>query len=75
MGNIKKLYHICKLCSGTGTEDFETLENGEAVPGSRPCITCDGEGRHSNTHLSDDLIDLLKDMKDKINDIFEKVNE
>ena len=72
---IEKLYHFCKRCSGTGTEDFETLEGNVVVPGSQQCPLCGGEGYHSNTRLSDDLITLLQDMNDKINDIREKVNE
>ncbi len=72
---INKLYHFCKICRGTGTEDFNVLDNGELVPGSRVCPVCEGEGYHSNTRLSDDLISLLNDMNNKINDIFEKVNE
>ena len=73
--SIEKLYHQCKLCAGTGTEDFVTMEGGEIVPGSRTCLLCSGEGKHSNTRLSPDLITLLQDMNDKINDMNDKIND
>ena len=75
MEDIQKLYHACKPCRQTGTVDYVYLENGDIVPGTKTCPLCRGEGKHSNTWLSDDLINLLNDMNDKINDIFEKVNE
>ena len=75
MEDIQKLYHACKPCRQTGTVDYVYLENGDIVPGTKACLLCRGEGKHSNTWLSDDLVDLFNDMNDKINDILEKVNE
>ena len=73
---MDKLFHKCKRCEATGTEDFMIPDPpGPAVPGSVTCRKCLGEGRHSNTWLHEDLITLLHDMKGKIDDIFEKVNE
>ena len=75
MEDIQKLYHACKPCRQTGTVDYVYLENGDIVPGTKTCTLCRGKGKHSNTWLSDDLIDLFNDMNEKINDILEKLNE
>jgi len=62
------------MCSGTGVENIFDEETGEQI-GTVMCKRCKGEKQISRAALHEDLIDLLLDMNDKINDIFEKVNE
>ena len=73
---MEKIYTPCSPCGGTGIEVTSTIIDGEVVEGeSITCRTCLGAGRLSQLSLDEDLITLLSDMNDKINDIFEKVNE
>jgi len=71
----RDIYKSCSSCVD-GFETVTRVVDGEPVTEEIECRACGGsDERMSSLHLSDDLIDLLKDMKDKINDIFEKVNE
>jgi len=66
----------CPKCAGTGVEHYDTIVDGEVVrTNDVTCRRCNGGQEVSVAKLHNDLIDLLEDMNDKINDIFEKVNE
>ena len=70
---MKEIKRKCQACGGVGQETNPVGNPPTMVMAD--CIVCSGIGFISYGELSDDLIDLLTDMKDKINDIFEKVNE
>ena len=66
---------VCPQCGGTGKEKI-TVPAGEGTEVIEiTCRRCNGTKIVSNSWLDDDLIDMLEDMQNKINDIFEKVNE
>lgn len=71
---MKKIYTSCSKCID-GIETVNIMVDGEMVRQERACTTCLGSGLSSILSLSDDLVDTINDMKDKQNDIFEKVNE
>jgi len=59
----------CMSCSGTGkTNTHDGNPTGD-------CVSCSGSGMLVSGYLSSDLVDLIQDIKDKVDDIFEKVNE
>lgn len=64
----------CGRCGGAGTDDNRRDINGSIIPES--CTSCSGTG-YSTSGIIDvtDIIDLLNDIKDKTDDIFEKVSE
>jgi len=71
----KDICSECPQCTGTGQE-WVTIGLGDNVQREQiTCRRCNGDTKVSNQCLDDDLIDMLEDMKDKIYDIFEKVNE
>ena len=72
---MKEIYTRCSPCGGTGIEFISTHVDGQNGKTDITCRTCNGTGLRSNLSLSDDLMDFLNDMNNKINDIFEKVNE
>lgn len=72
---MEKIYTSCSPCGGSGQETVSTIVDNIPVEELITCRTCKGEGKISNSSLDNDLIDLLRDMSDKIQDIFEKVNE
>lgn len=70
---MKAIKAVCHACGGAGQ-----LTNPVGYPPvlvEKDCEACLGDGFRVHGELSDDLIDLLQDMNDKINDIFEKLNE
>jgi len=72
---MKTIHNNCSRCNA-GIETIEVpIVGGGTETVERPCIECGGSGKQVLGYLSDDLIDMLQDMQDKINDIFEKVNE
>ena len=72
---MRHIFKQCGSCYGTGFEVFTGKdEHGDPI-GSVECRLCGGEGQLPELGLHPDLINLLVDMSDKINDIFEKVNE
>ena len=69
-----KIYYECPRCCGTGVA---IVVSG---PGSTteedPCSKCDGLGLYSTKKIDvTDIVDLLNDILDKCNDIFEAVTE
>lgn len=72
---MKEIFTSCSQCSGTGSENVSSIIDGETTSEEIACRTCGGEKIVSNLFLSSDLIGMLNDMKNKIDDIFEKVNE
>ncbi len=64
----------CPGCGGTGTEDYTLMADGSPTPGTRDCTMCEGDLRISSSALHVDLITLFNDMRDKINDIKEKLD-
>ena len=72
---MKEIYSSCPQCSGNGKESISSIVEGEPVNTEITCRTCAGSTVISNLFLNKDLIDMLNDMKDKLDDIFEKVNE
>jgi len=60
----------CQHCNGDGV--LPTRDSEEPVE----CVACMGTGK-TVVHYLDvgELLDTISDMSDKINDIFEKVNE
>lgn len=71
---MKELTKKCDSCGGTGSNTGEKPGNGEPFPYEIQCQKCEGGGNISIGELSDNLIDFLNDMNNKINDIFEKVS-
>jgi len=67
---MENFYITCSRCNRTGIADVPIASQHED-----PCSKCEGEGYILFGKLSDALIDLITDMKDKIDDIFVKVNE
>ena len=72
---MERIWTPCSQCGGSGEKRITTLVGEEEVVSLITCPPCAGSGRLSNTSLDSDLIDLLNDMNNRINDIFEKVNE
>ena len=73
---MKQITRNCAPCGGTGREMGVALgSEGEPTPYDNPCGKCGGTGKLPHSELSDDLIDFLNDLKNKVDDIFEKVNE
>ena len=70
---MKEIIKKCQQCGGAGQLTDPVGIPPEMVESD--CVMCLGTGVQNHGFLSDDLIDLLQDMNDKINDIFEKVNE
>ena len=70
---MKVINIVCYACGGAGQETNPVGDPPVMV--EKDCPVCSGSGVRVSGQLSDDLIDFLKDMNDKINDIFEKVNE
>jgi len=74
--SLNKIYRICSSCGGAGNESGTYIDkNGDIQDYNNTCGSCNGEGKFLSLELNTDLIDLLQDMNDKINDIFEKLNE
>jgi len=71
---IKDISQVCDRCGGDGIEETSVADP-PAPPTTRTCEACDGVGFTIHGQLDDDLIDFLNDLKDKVDDIFEKVNE
>lgn len=71
---IKDISMVCGRCGGDGIEETSTTDP-PASPTTRTCEACGGAGITVHGQLDDDLIDFLNDLKDKVDDIFEKVNE
>ena len=74
---MKSLTETCSGCGGTGTNPGRSYPpgGGDPNPIETTCQMCAGEGRVPHSELSDDLIDFLNDLKNKVDDIYEKVNE
>ena len=69
---MRNIYIRCEKCHGTGSVPVTV----DGMPqDDEECSTCSGSGQVSVMGLHEDLINMLQDMNDKINDIFEKVNE
>jgi len=71
---MKNISSSCSKCTD-GVETVTVIQGDNEVITERTCTTCSGTGLRSTLSLSDDLIDILNDIKDKVDDIFEKVNE
>lgn len=74
MADLHKIVEECKRCEGSGSEDIGKDIQGNPI-NPITCRKCSGVGTISTSSLHPDLIDLLNGMNNKINDIFEKVNE
>jgi hypothetical protein len=74
MVDLHKIIKTCKQCGGSGEETIgNDINTGEPL-GAILCRKCGGDTFVSGSSLHPDLIDMLKDMNNKINDIFEKVD-
>ncbi len=71
---IKDISVVCDRCGGDGLEEVTKVDP-PASPVEETCGACDGAGFLITGQLDDDLIDFLNDLKTKVDDIFEKVNE
>jgi DnaJ-class molecular chaperone len=71
------VYSKCQVCGGDGAISENRVDPVTKVETwvTVVCSKCAGTGYVAWGNLSDDLIDLLNDIKDKCNDIFEKVSE
>ena len=70
MSDYIDLYIKCWTCQGTGSVP-PTTGGGEGN-----CPQCHGAGKLFNGYLDvTDILDLLNDIKDRAEDILEKVNE
>lgn len=58
---------FCSKCNGTGT-----VESGH---GNYTCDKCKGAGKGLSETFSKDFIDFFADLRDKIDEILEKVSE
>ena len=65
----------CPKCTGSGIEHIDEYVNGHIAHKDIVCRRCDGVKRVKVMCLNEDLTDMLVDMKDRINDIWEKLNE
>jgi len=56
----------CPRCNGTGDD-----------PGGGACKRCGGDGEIEGSHrdIVEETYEKIVDVQDKVNDIFEKVNE
>ena len=72
---LKEITKICTGCGGTGSHTGEVPGNGDPVPYDNRCRKCGGDGRLPLGELSEDLVDFLTDLKEKVDDIYEKINE
>jgi len=71
---IKDISQVCDRCGGHGIEEVTRVDP-PAPPTTATCGGCKGAGFTIQGQLDDDLIDFLNNLKDKVDDIFEKVNE
>lgn len=71
---MKQISTSCSKCID-GVESVTRMVDEESITEEITCRTCGGSRLRSTLFLSDDLIDLLNDMNNKIDDIFEKLNE
>ena len=74
---MKALTETCPGCGGSGTNPGQSYPPGGGGPDpvETTCLMCAGGGRVPHGELSDDLIDFLTDLRNKVDDIWEKVNE
>ena len=71
---MKEIFSECPRCVD-GVETISVTTNGESIPTEITCRTCLGANKVSNLFLSDDLIDFLNDLSNRVDDILEKLNE
>lgn len=63
----------CGRCNGTGINDNQIVDG---IVVSESCTSCSGTGYFGSGLIdATEITDLLNDIKDKCNDIFEKVSE
>jgi hypothetical protein len=70
---MKEITKDCDSCGGLGYESGESGDPPEST--QTECSKCAGTGILPHGQLSDDLIDMLNDMNNKIDDIKEKIDE
>ena len=82
MGNTIKTYTLCNRCHGTGVYTMEDpdLENPEIEGYTEdPCKNCGGSGYFESGKIKNNLFvdmdDKINDIKNKVDDIMEKLNE
>lgn len=71
MGDAPEITVICQDCNGTGTK----LDQ-HGNPGAE-CFICSGNGSFvvATIPTLEDLLDDIADIKSKLDDIWEKINE
>jgi hypothetical protein len=74
---MKELTTTCTSCGGTGETGGTEIDpgTGEPIPSDDPCPKCNTSGVIPLGDLSDDFIDFLNDLKDRIIDVKEKCDE
>jgi len=77
-----KIYLRCRRCLGTGSAGFPDPDGeGPMLPVTEnPCKECGGTGRTSDvqfvvTDVFDDIMDKVSDVKEKCDEIMDKLNE
>jgi len=77
-----KIYLKCRRCQGSGSAEFADPDGAgplEPVTES-PCTECGGTGFTSDvqvvdTNVFNDIIDKQNDIKEKVDEIMDKLNE
>ncbi len=65
----------CPFCSATGIKHQDTIIDDEVIHQDIVCPKCLGAKVISMMFLSDDFIDFLNSLNDKVNDIMDKCND
>ena len=64
---------FCGACDGRGFSDVTDEETEEVSQAD--CRKCSGDGYTLMAKISSDLVDDIEDIKNKVNDIKEKIDE
>jgi len=80
MAQTIQVYEICRACGGDGVRTSTGSQDGTPVSTSTACNACAGTGKFLNATLefdpgNDDLMDKLNDIKEKVDEIIEMLNE
>ena len=74
-----KLNQGCSACKGTGIRYYNASPGGPLIQ-ENPCLECGGDGRATapfsiEAEWFDDITDKLADIKEKVDEIMDKLNE
>ncbi len=73
---MREITQDCPACGGTGRETgLAPNSGGPPTPYDNPCSRCQGVGKLLYGYLSEDLMTFLADLEDKVNDVKNKCND